>query len=1037
MKLNEVSVKRFIGVLMFVCVITIMGGVSIYRLPMDLLPDIQMPTVMVLTEYEGAAPHEVETRVSRPIEEVISTLSNLENISSYSSPGGSAVIASFSWGQDMDFAAMEAREKLDLIRYILPEDASDPVTFTLDPSLMPIMEIAVEGEMDETELTNMVEEVIKPRLERVEGVAAIEVSGGVTPEIIVEISLDRLAANKVNLEDLGQSLFLESLNYRGGELTEGGRLYLVRTLGQFSDIEEMKEIVVGVNDAGPVKLGDVTEIRKEESSRSRISRLDGNPNINLSVQKQSDANTVVVAELVNEEIEKMQSELHGNLNFVNVIDQSTFIKDSIGNVTQMAMIGGLLAIIILFLFLRSLSATLVIGSAIPISLLGTFILMYFQGFTINIITLGGLALGVGVMVDNSIVVLENIYRHRSLGYDYKKAATLGSGQVISPIIAATLTTIVVFLPVVYVEGIARIMFQPLAFTVSLALIVSLIISMTWVPALSSRLPMNLIDNFKPLDYFQNAFEWLTKKYSVWLSKALRRPLIICLLALLLLIGSLGMGSFIGGEFIPDVDTSQLIVNVRMPVGTSLEETDKTVQQVESVINQVPEVVSVFCSVGTGGLFGLESASERAVIYVQLQELAERDRDGHYIAEEMRGLLSEVPGALISVSLADFTGGGDMESFMGAEIHFTIKGDDLEILQNLSDEAAEIINQHPGTRNIQTSFDEGRPEIQIRLDREKASFVGVTTPLIGNLVEIIVGGTQVSWLEQDGDMIEIYLKGAEEYRTDSSLLSQASIVTPLGTTVPLNQIADITYDAGPTVINREDQSRAATVTGQLAAGYNMQSVNNELDVMLEDIEIPLGYQMESGGEMENMMQSFETLGFALLLAIALVYMIMAAQFESLLFPFIVMFTLPQGLTGVVIGLLITGYSLSVLSLIGVILLSGIVVNNGIILVDYINKLYREEGMPLHDALIEAGSIRLRPIMMTTLTTITGMIPLVLGFGEGAEIQAPMATVVVGGLAVSTVMTLFLVPSMYLLLDRAGKRVMGIYARVSGKSVSAGK
>lgn len=1017
MFLSSLSVRRFIGVMMVVCVIVAVGTVSLLRLPMALLPEMQLPMIMVLTGYEGASPQEVENMVSRPIEEVLSTMGDLQNITSSSTAAGSMVTASFNWGKDMDLVGAEVREKLDYIRNYLPEETSDPVTIQLNPDILPIMQVGIESTLPIEDLTEIAQQVIKPRLERIEGVAVVTVNGGSFPRIIVEVDYARLAAYGVSLENLGKALFLENLNYLGGEMDDGSLVYMVRTLGQFESIDEIRDTIVGYNQGGAVTLGQVAVVREEQHSEKRISRLDGEKSVLLSIRKRSDANTVKTARAIKNELGAMEKELPGEIGFAVSTDQSYFITSSITDLAQIALVGGLLAAVVIFLFLGSFSATLIISCAIPISILSTFILMYFRGFSLNIITLGGLALGVGMMVDNSIVILENIHRMRGLNMEKSEAAAQGAGRMIAPITAATLTSIIVFLPVIFIEGITKIIFSPLAYTVAFSLLTSLFVAITVIPSFSARLPMPRPVNRGPLAAFNRGVERLKDRYRTALQRVLRHPYLLSGVVFFVLLLSLGLLGRIGGEFLPQPDSSELLVELSLPAGTSLEETDRVAVRMEQIMREVPEVRHVNATIGSADALFIGTTPQKATFNVMLTDKSERDRTTSEIAEEVRQRFERVPNAQISVAQMDVTG----SNYLGGGIQIILKGEQLEVLEELTREAARRIEPLPGTRDVRTSFDEGNPELRIRIDRSRAANLGVTTPLVGTLVEMALQGKLVTRLQQDGKEVEVYLRGDPAAVRDGSALEQLLIITPLGTRIPLSQVAHLSYDLGPTSIDREGQSRVGYVTAQVAAGQNTRHVSGTVKEALAGLDLPLGYTLEYGGDVADMESSFRSLAFAILFAVALVYMILAAQFDSLLYPLIIMFSLPQTLTGVIVALYISGYPLSVIALIGVVLLSGIVVNNGIILVDYINYLRREEGYGLEDALLEAGATRLRPILMTTGTTVVGMFPMALGLGSGAEVQAPIATVIVGGLSFSTLVTLFLVPAVYKITDDLGRKL----------------
>lgn len=1021
MNLSKLAIKRPISVLMAVLVVLVLGAVSFYRLPVDLFPDMDLPMAMVWTEYEGAGPQEVENMITRPLEEAIGSLGSLRTLNSRSSAGSSVVTAMFNWGTDMDFASLEMRESVDLVRGFLPADAGRPMIFRFDPALMPVLQVGMGGDMDRAALTTLARDVVKNRLERIAGVAAVAVEGGLVSEVRVNVDLQRLAALGISLGQLEQALALENMNFVGGQFSAGGRRFQVRTLGQFTSLEEMGGIVVGQDARGPVYLRDLAELQMAYKDDQVISRMNGENIVSINVRKQSDANTVQVAAAVKREMQRLERELPGNVRFIVAVDTSEYIVLSINNVIRVVLIGALLAVLILFFTLGSFSSTMIISTAIPISVIAVFSLMYFRSMTLNIVTLGGMALGVGMMVDNAIVILENIYRYRKLGEQPVVAALTGSREVTGAITAATLTTVVVFLPVVFVEGIAAIIFSPLAWTVAFALVASLVISITVVPVLSSR--VLFLDREQggifrmPMQLMQNLLQRIYIFYGKLLDRALRRRWLVVVSVFAALLLSLTMIPLIGFEFLPDEDSGMIFVNLELPVGSSLEETTATVLSMEEMImGAYPEVETVFSFIGASGGFFDSLTPERALVYLTMVGQGERRATTRQVAERLRRDLKQIPGVDITVQDQDMFSGG----FSGdaAPINIAIKGDDLDLLQEITLEIAAIVEGVEGTREVSTSFAHGRPEVQVRLDRERAAALGISTAQVASAVRASLDGRVVTRYRVGGSEYDVRIRGSENLPvSDLGDLRMLPLLTPRGGVVPLGQVAGVEMGTGPRTIIRENQVRTAYVQGQLWQ-RDIGGVMRDVQQQIGGLELPLGFTLEYGGEMADIIESFSSLALALVLSIILVYMIMAAQFESLLFPLIIMFSLPQTLIGIILSLVLTGKPLSVPAFIGVIMLSGIVVNNGIVLVDYINILRRERGYSRDDAIREAGPVRLRPILLTTLTTILGMLPLALGLGEGSQAQAPMAIVIIGGLAVSTIITLVFVPVVYALLDDLG-------------------
>lgn len=1023
MNLSALAVKRPVAVLMVVLMVLLLGIVSLSAIPIDLYPEMSLPMALIIAQYEGAGPQEVENMVTRPIEEAVSTVSDLDSISSISSAGSSAVFVMFSWGTDMDFASLEIREKIDLIKRMLPSEVENPLVFQLDPDMMPVLQLGVSGDMDQVALKDLAENVIKNRIERLNGVAVCDVGGGLTREIMVRIDPYKLAAYGISLDQIILVLRSENINFSGGDLIDGNRQYLVRTTGEFMDIQEIGSIVVGGSSTGPIHLRDLAEIDDCYKEPDMLARMNGEPTIFLAVNKQTGGNTVQVADRVQKELQKLEEELPGNIKFEVAYDQSDFIKESIGSVADMAVMGAILAIIVLYLFLGDIQSTLIIGISIPISIIATFVLMYFQGLTLNMVTMGGLALGVGMIVDNSIVILENIFRFRRQGKNSEEASLRGSQEVSSAVIASTLTTMVVFLPVVFVKGLASIIFSSMSWTVSFSLLASLIVALTIVPVLSSKILRTNNREKERENIFRRAFkkaqdylEGLAGHYRRLLAWALNRRKLIVIICLVSLVGSFALVPLVGYEFLPSADMGEILINVRMPIGTPLEQTDEVVKRIEGYIEEYEDTETVFSIVGSGGLMSVGTNSHRASINVLLCPINERRMNTQKIAEELRHKLSRIPGSDITVVEQDIAGG--LLSMESSPINLMVKGDDLEVLERITDDLAEIVNGVEGTREVTTSFTEGRPELQIKLDRERAASLGISTNQVASAIRMALEGQVATRYRVGGEEIDIRVQASESGDLNIVSLEQLTVKTSTGANIPIGEVAVISQELGPIEIQRDGQVRTASVTGSIV-GRDLGRVMQDIQEEANKYSMPMGYMLEYGGEQSEMVESFRSLTIALLLAICLVYMIMAAQFESLLYPFIIMFSLPQSFIGVVLALAITGRTLNVSSFIGVIMLAGIVVNNGIILVDYINILRRDYEYDRDEAILEAGKTRLRPILMTTLTTILGMLPMAFGIGEGAEARAPMATVIIGGLTVSSIMTLVLVPVVYAIMDDTGR------------------
>ena len=962
-------------------------------------------------------PEEIETSSPAP-EETLGTVTNVKEITSITSSGSSIVLLEFNMGTNMDFAALEMREKIDLIGGWLPEDAGQPLVFKFDPSMMPVMVVGLGGVEDLAQLKELAEDTIKPRLERLEGVASVSVQGGREREIEVKLHPVALEGYGISIEQVIQTLAAENLTLPAGTIQEGEEELLLRTTGEFRSVEEIGEVNIMTPAGVAVKLKDLGTVTDTYADADQAAYLNGRPAVALSVQKQAGANTALVGRSLKKELERLKS-LQPELEFTYILDQSEFIEQSLASMAQDAVTGSLLAILILLLFLRNLRSTLVIAIVIPISIVSTFILVHFAGLTMNLMTLGGIALAVGMLVDNAIVVLENIFRLREEGHSPLEAARLGATEVAMAVTASTLTTIAVFIPIVYVEGMITEIFKQLALTVSISLLASLVVALTLTPLLSSRLLVVEVNNNNQEKggilrrysrLFGQRLEELDNAYGRRLAWCLNNRKKVVGIAIVLFILSLVLVPFVGAEFLPATDEGRISVSVRLPVGSTLEATEEVAERVARIAAELPQVQDVLYTVGSGGdMMGIGSGgSEQASIDITLVPAEERQMRTEEVAEELRQLLRDIPGAEITVAAQSMI---MVDSGLMSAINISVKGNDLEILEELSEEIVAAIEGVPGVRHPDTSLRAGRPELQIRPRRQRLAALGLTTGQVANTIDTALQGRVATRLRVAGEEVEIRVRlDGEQTRQE---LERLVITSPLGMKLTLADVADFVYDVGPRSIYRENQVRVVTVTADIS-GRDLGSVMREVQSRVAEIPLPEGYFIEYGGEYEEMAAAFSGLGLAGLLGIVLVYAVMAAQFESLLHPFTIMFSVPFAVTGAVLGLFVTGRTINVTSAIGGVMLIGIVVNNAIVLVDYINIL-RERGMELEEAVVTAGRTRLRPILMTTLTTVLAMIPLALGLGEGAELSSPLATVVMFGLSVSTLLTLFVVPTIYTIVD----------------------
>jgi len=997
------SVKKPVTITMMILIVIVLGVVSFSKLHIDLLPQMELPYVMVQTSYSGAGPEEIENMVSKPLEQTLSTVQNIDGIMSISNEGSSILLMQFNFGTDMDEVMLQMREKIDMIKGYLPDGTTSPLVMKLDPNAMPIIQLAVSSKGDIYTTQKLAEDVISPRIERTEGTASASVSGGLEQEIEIMLKEETLKGYNLSSSYIAQMLQAANINLPGGSVKKGNNELTVRTIGEFKSLDEIKNLEIPLTRGGTVRLTDIADVRLTNKEQASIAKLDGKEVVQISVMKQSDGNTVNVSAAVNKELEKIKQE-YPDINIVTVFNQADYINFAIDNLINTAMIGGILAVIILLVFLRSFKTTLVIALSIPISIITTFVMLYFARITLNMMTIGGLALGIGMLVDNSIVVLENIYRNRSLGMDRIKASIDGANEVSMAVTSSTLTTVAVFIPIVFAGGLAAAIFKDFALSIVIALFSSLIVALTMVPMLSSKLVS--VKNLESEEAQEKKHGFLVVFYKKVLSWSLRHRFVTIAISIAMFVVSVLMVVSVGAEFFPATDQGMINVTVSLPAGSEIEQVDDVLKEVQTSVQEIPEVVSVFTSAGSGGTMGIGGDSGAGTMTVILSDLNERDRSAKEISDEIRKITKDVPGAEISVSESSM-----MMGMSSGAISISVKGDDIDTLRNIGNDFKDIIEKVDG--EVTTSYEDGIPQVQIIADRGIASQYGLTTAQIGSSVRGVLSGSNVTKFKIDGDEIDVVLKGDNMYGQSMSLLGMLPVPTPAGSDVPLSEIAEIKVEKGPISITRENQIRVLTVSGSVV-GRDVQSVSSEIEGLLKQYKMPSGYSYAFGGETEQIEETFADLAMVMLVAIVLVYMIIAAQFESLIQPLSIMFSVPLALSGGFIGLFVTGLPLNVIGIIGLIILVGIVVNNAIVLVDYINNR-RSKGEERNAAIMKAGPIRIRPIMMTALTTILGLVPMAMGIGEGAELTQSMGVVVIGGLSLSTVLTLVVVPVMYTIFD----------------------
>jgi HAE1 family hydrophobic/amphiphilic exporter-1 len=1049
MSLPDLAIRRSVSVYIACAMVVLLGAISFQQLPIDLMPDIEIPRISVNTRYNGAAPEEVETLITRRVENAVGSAPGVEEVDSNSSEDMSRVTVSFVWGTNLDEAAEELRTRLDRIRNQLPEESEPPQVFKFDVNQNPIMFLSVAGDMDPRQLREFSEEQIQYRIERVPGVGQVNVFGGLRREVHVDLSLEKLRALDLSVNQVVNLIRTENANAPAGSVEEGGFDLTLRTQGQFQDVGQIRNLVLTTRKGVPVYLRDVATVEDSTEEVRQIVRINGQPGLRINIQKQSGSNTVAVARGVREEAERINRDFP-NISVQVLNDSSRFIERSIATVEEHAVLGGLLAVLILLVFLRSVRSTVIVSLSIPISLIATFALLYFSGFTLNTVTLGGLALGVGRLVDDAIVVLENAFRHREAGKSRKEAALIGTQEVTNAIIAATLTTIVVFLPIAFLSGMTSVLFSQLAFTVAFALFCSLLVALTLIPVLCSkylhveppsaeRHPwMHTI-----VDGTGKALERLDLRYQQAVGWALHHRKTVVLGAAASVVVTLLMVPLIGVELVPETDEGQVNVQVELPAGTRLFATDEVVRRMEEKVKQeVPEIQNLVVQVG-GGQGPQGGGGHTARLELRLRDRELRTRSTQEIAARLNEILNVEPGVTLR---SNATGGmnfgmGGMGGGGGERASVEIRGYDIAYANELAQRVRREIQQVPGVTNVRISRSEGLPEMLIRPDRVKSALFGLNVSSLGDVLETAVAGRQAGLYREAGREYNIVVRLREGDRTRLDNVDLIPVSTPLGGTIPVGSLVSKQRQEGPVAIDREDRERIITVNAGFF-GRDLGSVMRDIQARVDPLraDLPSNFAIIYGGEYEEQQKSFRQLLFALILAVLLVYMVMAAQYESWRDPLIIMFSIPLAAVGVAITMILTGTNLSIQAFLGVIMLAGIAVSNAILLVDYTNILRRRDGLHVFEAVTLAGRRRLRPILMTTLATVLGLLPMALGFGEGGEVQAPMARVVIGGLLTSTAITLLFVPTLYAIAEERSERRAAEAARramlnAQGEPISA--
>ncbi|WP_270418449.1 efflux RND transporter permease subunit [Butyricicoccus sp. AM78-15b2TA] len=1022
MKFAQTFIKHHVMTILLYILVVVFGFYSFQNLPLALMPSMEVPAAVVYATYPGAGPEDIEQQVTKKLEGAVAGLSGLDTLQSTSSENMAMLVIQFTNHTDMDQAMTDLRDKVAQVKSQLPDDASDPTVMSIDIDSMPVVQVALRGN-DLASLQSIAEDEIQPALERLDGVASVDISGGYEQEIAVHTDASRLKGYNLTISSIGQQLGADNIAIPGGELDNGSQTLAVRTDGEYSSIDDVKNALISLPAGGTVRLSQIADVSMQPKDQDAISKVDGEECIILSVNKQSGSNTAQIAELAKAEFDSLLKS-NDSLQWNIVMDQSDYINMTVDNAIQNIWMGVLFAAIVLFLFLRDFGATMAVTIAMPCCILFTFLIMNVLGITLNMMSLGGITLGVGMIVDNSIVVLENIFTYRADGYDRMDACTKGTGEVIGAVIASTLTTVAVFLPIALSGGMAGMMFKEFCITIVALLLSSLIISVTLVPLLcyfllgstkqksvkpqgSGATPITE----KPLSRaYRSSLNFLITHR--WAGIAL--TLVICIVSVLSV-------SQAGMELIPEMDEGQVSVTVSMPNGSTMEDTAAIEDRIAAIaVDTIPELEQIYYS--TGSSTSIMSSSSGASVTISLVDLDQRDRSSADIAKQLRRDLQDIAGCELTVSTSS-----TMSMSTDSDISVELTGDDYDQLAETADDLANRIGALPDAINVESSAGEQTPRVAVKINRENASRFGLSATAIGGLVRGELTGSTATTLRMNGEEYDVTVAGDEDVATSLDALRSMQIPTMTGGTVPLSMVADVYTELSPQSIVRKNQKETVTITGESESG-DSNAIQAAVDKVVADYELPDGVEVGSGDTAASQIaETTGTLMLALAVAILLVYFILATQFNSFSLPIAIMLILPIGLLGSMILLWPTGNHVSMVALLGVIILAGTVVNSSIVLIDYTLQR-RQRGEDKNTAILNACPRRVRPVLMTAMTTILGLVPMVCSSGEGSEMMKPMGVVMMTGMVISTIATLFITPVYYSLTDSVAARLSGLFKKI---------
>jgi len=1027
---SKFSLKRQVTTSMIFLIAIGFGLFALSQLKLDFFPDIQFPFAGVITSYSGAGPEDIENLISRPLEETLARVKNVKRVSSQSYKGASIVTVEFNYGTDMKKAEQDMRTAIDLVRDFLPNEASAPLVFVFDPSMTPIMFINLSSEyLGSAELRKLAEQKIEPLLERVDGVAAVQTQGGLKRQINIHLNPILMAQYGLSADKIAQAISFGGGLLPGGTIETNVSTYNLRIFSEYRSLEQIENTIVAQSGGQPIYVKDIATVEDGFKELSTEVRANYGQGILLTITKQSDANTVITCRKVKEVLPKIQDVLPEGTKFNIIFDQSDFILRSIGNLQSTALFSFILSFLVIYIFLRNLRSSLIMAISMPISIIVTFASLYAANLTLNIISMAGLALAVGMLVDNSIVALENIYRYRELGYNPIEAADKGVSEIGMAISASTLTTVAVFIPVLFVPNITGQLFKDMVLTISFSLVVSLFVALMLTPLLAANLlKLDSKSKLKAIKKFKDSIEIILVKsnniYRNLLAKALTKKKLILSSTFILFIISLAVGSTLGGNFLPKSDRGFIQLVAEAPVNANIETFRKYALTLEEIIkNTIDKDLIETISITYGSREGFQAfnrSSNTIETFIKLKPVEQRTISSLELQDKLRKELDKIAGLKYYFQEGGFTGGSQYA------IEVKIIGYDYKTAINIAREIKDKLEKTQGFVDITTNVKETAPELQIKLKKDILNSYGISPFQLANLISTSIQGKTIARYIEEGDEYDVFIQFSKEHRNKKEAIIQMPIPLFNGDVITLNSVADIVEEESTPNIFRENQSRFVSVGCNLS-GIDLSTAKSKVEKIIKETSIPGDFQIIIGGNAEDQQDAFFYLGLAFLAAIVLVYMIMASQFESLVNPFIIMFSVPLSIIGVIFILKITGFTLDVMALVGIVMLVGIAVNNGIVLVDYTNQL-REQGKELVEAIIEAGTTRFRPVLMTALTTILGMVPLALNIGSGAETWKPLATAVIGGLSFATVLTLFIIPILYNSFEIFGDKVKTMIKKI---------